>query len=207
MLHAVQAHQQWPRHPRVGHLTSRLLDPESRVPTPAPHILVPRTPPGVIQIMSHDDGTFLQVLCKHAPYNSLEASQFVLIASAGYAEVKGPKTLRYNTEFYNHVFQCLQFVVPNLAAEDIHCFIKEVLTIIQKKGWTGIHCTTRTTHVTKIWQMVLASCMTSRTRVVCSLWSVGKLYEAVNMVYVYALMDYHTSPQGIYRWAYERLVA
>ena len=157
--------------------------------------------------MSDADGIFLKVLLQHAPYNSIKSSTFMLICCAGYAEFKGPKTLSYNTAYYRHLFQTLHSVVPATGAEDIHCFIKEVLTIIEIKGWTGIHCTTRTAHVTKAWQIIAQSRWTSQTRVVAALSSECKLYEAVSMVYVYALMDSHTNPQAIYCWAYRCLVA
>ena len=74
-------------------------------------------------------------------------------------------------------------------AQDIHRFIKEVWTIMKKKEWDGIHASSRNRNVRRIENKMF---YTSATVVTPALVDLGKLWEAVNFVYVYALMDGHT---------------
>ena len=98
-------------------------------------------------------------------------------------------------------FQALQILVPKVENEGIHCFIKEIMTIVRAKGWTGNHYSTRNAHVDRTWQMIICSRWTSQTLVVRSLLTAGKLWESINLVYVWELMENHSNPLAIYNWA------
>ena len=114
--------------------------------------------------------------------------------------------LRRTTTLYSHMVTALQVTVPKVENESIHCFIKEVMTIIYDKGWAAMCCSGRNHHVERIWQKIVKSRYTSQTLVVQSLLKADKLWEAVNLVYVWTLMDYHPNPYAIYNWALRLLL-
>ena len=167
-----------------------------------------------VRMSDADVSTFLTVLCDYTRSHSLivpaqrshPAGQFrcrfILLCRAVYEEFMSWNELQFNLAQYQHLCQILHSVVPNTMAQDIHRFIKEVWTIMKKKEWDGISASSRIRNVGRIENKMF---YTSATVVTPALGELGKLWEAVNFVYVYALMDGHPNPRAIYDLAYRCL--
>jgi hypothetical protein len=153
-----------------------------------------------------DAFTFLVCVWTHIDsfYHHRAIYTFKLLSPLAFSVAHGEEglfLLQQRAAHYASLCQMLHSVVPHIEVVSMHWFIKEVFIIIEKKSWSGIHYTTRTRHVRTAWHMIAYTTSTAQTRVVRALWQAGKLYEAINVVYVYALMHGHTHPTNIYNWA------
>jgi hypothetical protein len=100
---------------------------------------------------------------------------------------------------YQGVLLSLHCIMPRAKRLEVVTFIDEIMMIIAAKQWTGIHFSTRTAHVTAVWGWFNRN--RSELFTVRALNQMDKLWEAIQLVYVYSLMDWHTNPRSIYDWA------
>ena len=143
---------------------------------------------------------------QHIIYDSFMVTCVTALRYLGHPH-RNLELLRRKTTLYSHMLIAFQIIVPGVEKESISCFVEEIRAIINYKQWTGIHCNTRNAHVTSIWKMIIKSRWTSQTFVVQSLLKADKLWEGINMVYVFLLMDYHSNALAIYSWALQLLYA
>ena len=153
-----------------------------------------------------NEGAFLHVMSQYyleheVVDSNLTYGSFMATSTTAMTNVGNLPTLRRNSTLYDHMFKVFKILVPEKVPNaSIHHFIKQIRLIIRNKQWEGIFCSTRNDHVDKIWNMLTKS-RTIHALMVQSLLKAGKLWEGINLVYVWTLKAYHSHPLAIYNWA------
>ena len=158
------------------------------------------------------DTLFVQLVWEHNEFNEdFDWQTFMYVSHTAYNLADDPNNnissvamLQHRSAMYQEMFQPFLSVLPGMEPISIHCFVKEVATIVcqmANKGQDGMTYHTRAKNVERIWCKIVTSRWTSKTHVVCALTSKGKLYQAILLVYVYWNRNLHNNPQAIFDWA------